>query len=211
MNLLCSTIFKNIPDRSKIPTCFIWSSFHCNTKSLHQKTSPKCQLPISSKTVSWLKITTKQLNHKTSTKNILGPSKSPHDFSTVSRELGRRQALKQHATMPKASRNFKHGKARQKMQTTKIMDRLTFCPSKHKQKCIRHQRKLLQLQPLQKTIPASSTPTHLKFGSFNINGLDLETNWAVKELLEKRGFDVSLNEQPPKKLSLTLIPGPCLE
>ena len=31
--------------------------------------------------------------------------------------------------------------------------------------------------------------THL--GDVN-NGLDLEANWAIQELLEKRGFDVSL-------------------
>ena len=93
--------------------------------------------------------------------------------------------------MPKPSRHFKQGKARHKIQTAKLMDRLTFCPSKHKQKSIRHQRNLLQAKPLQKTKPPAPPPTHIKFGSFNINGLDLEANWAVQELLEKRGFDVS--------------------
>ena len=100
--------------------------------------------------------------------------------------------------MPKPTRNFKQGKARHKIQTAKLMDRLTFCPSKHKQKSIRHQRNLLQAKSLQKTKPPAPPPTHIKFGSFNINGLDLEANWAVHELLEKRGFDVSPNCQKCK-------------
>ena len=30
----------------------------------------------------------------------------------------------------------------------------------------------------------------LKFGSFNVNGLDLETSWAVGQLLQDNEFDV---------------------
>ena len=33
--------------------------------------------------------------------------------------------------------------------------------------------------------------TFLKFGSFNINGMDLEVNWAVNQLISDRSFDVS--------------------
>ena len=79
------------------------------------------------------------------------------------------------------------------MQTNKVMDRLTYCPRKHKQKFVKTLRKNLQ----QQTIPISpqpvTPPTHIKFGSFNVNGLDLEASWAVQELLEKRGFDVSFD------------------
>ena len=39
----------------------------------------------------------------------------------------------------------------------------------------------------------------LKFGSFNVNGLDIEVSWAVQQLLQNRGFDVS------SPLYLTLI------
>ena len=38
-------------------------------------------------------------------------------------------------------------------------------------------------------VPSVST---IKFGSFNINGLDFESSWAVEELLKSRGFDVCL-------------------
>ena len=90
----------------------------------------------------------------------------------------------------KPIRNFLQGKKRlNKPQTNKLVDRLTFNPRKHKQKEKRNLRQQLQ----QKTIPTEKkkTPsTTLKFGSFNINGLDLETSWAVGELLETRGFDV---------------------
>ena len=40
-------------------------------------------------------------------------------------------------------------------------------------------------------VPSVST---IKFGSFNINGLDFESSWAVdvEELLKSRGFDVGV-------------------
>ena len=31
----------------------------------------------------------------------------------------------------------------------------------------------------------------LKFGSINVNGLDIEARWAVEQLLDTKGFDVS--------------------
>ena len=31
----------------------------------------------------------------------------------------------------------------------------------------------------------------MKFGSFNVNGLNLEAGWAVQQILETRGFDES--------------------
>ena len=43
-----------------------------------------------------------------------------------------------------------------------------------------------------KTITPSPTRaiTTLKFGSFNVNGLDIEASWAVQQLLMTKGFDV---------------------
>ena len=41
-------------------------------------------------------------------------------------------------------------------------------------------------------VPTPTTPTPLlKFGAFNVNGLDLEAGWAVGQLLTTRNFDVS--------------------
>ena len=94
-------------------------------------------------------------------------------------------------TMTKPSnRSQMHHKARQKPQTAKILDRLTYNPKKHKQKFIRSQRKLLQEKITPKTPTPNIQSSSIKFGSFNVNGLDLETNWAVNELLERREFDV---------------------
>ena len=45
------------------------------------------------------------------------------------------------------------------------------------------------------------SPT-IKFGSFNINGLDMETSWAVGELVKKHGFDVIVKR---KELVMTYI------
>ena len=45
-----------------------------------------------------------------------------------------------------------------------------------------------QIRP-KENIP--STKETLKFGSFNVNGLDIEARWAVEQLINTRGFDVS--------------------
>ena len=82
-----------------------------------------------------------------------------------------------------SSHGFRQGKKRIKPQTN------TFNPMKHKQKEKRNLRQELQKKSIPTQIPKTPS-TSLKFGSFNINGLDLETSWAAGELLEKRGFDV---------------------
>ena len=90
---------------------------------------------------------------------------------------------------PKRSRHLLQGKKRIKAKTNKLVDRLTYIPSKHKQKFTRELRNRLQKKSI---IPPKSKecPNTLKFGSHNINGLDLEASWAVNELLKTRDFDV---------------------
>ena len=89
-------------------------------------------------------------------------------------------------------------------RTTKLIDRLTYSPAKHKRKEVR---KLLKTQQEKQTpLPKSPTPKNtLKFGSFNVNGLDLEAGWAIEQLLTTRGFDVSyikISQQKLKPISL---------
>ena len=86
-------------------------------------------------------------------------------------------------------KNFHHIKQR-KTNSKKIVDKITYNPKKHKQKKTKNLRQQLQQQiiPVFKPVPL---PVSLKFGSFNVNGLDLEAAWAVEELLKQRGFDVS--------------------
>ena len=88
------------------------------------------------------------------------------------------------------SRQIKNrARVRAKIQTPKILDRITFDPAKHKQKKTRELRQQLQQQKIPGPNP-SPTITCLKFGSFNLNGLDLETSWAVEQLVKKHEFDV---------------------
>ena len=80
-------------------------------------------------------------------------------------------------------------KNRAKAQTNKIISKLTYCPAKHKNKKLREMRLKLQKKKVQEPkIPRPTTK--LKFGSFNVNGLDLEVGWTVQQLLRNRGFDV---------------------
>ena len=92
-----------------------------------------------------------------------------------------------HAVSDMVSRNVR----RSKLRTTKVLDRLTFCPAKHKRKEARGRIKALQdrQQPDAKPSPPDNGPD-IKFGSFNINGMSAETGWAIGELLRTRNFDV---------------------
>ena len=84
-----------------------------------------------------------------------------------------------------------HNERRAKKRTTKIVDRLTYSPKNHKKKEVREMKKKLQAKEPTKITPPIISQT-LKFGSFNVNGLDLEAGWAVEKLITNRGFDVSI-------------------
>ena len=81
-------------------------------------------------------------------------------------------------------------KRHRKPNTNKITDRLTYNPLKHKQKKTSALRQKLQQKKIHPPKPVPQHPV-LRFGSFNVNGLDLEASWAVEQLLKTRGFDVS--------------------
>ena len=92
-----------------------------------------------------------------------------------------------------SARNSRYRKNRaHNPQTNKLLDKLTYNPKKHKQKVVKKLRKELQQKATQDQTVSKPCSTSLKFGSHNINGLDLEASWAVQELLNTRGFDVSL-------------------
>ena len=75
-------------------------------------------------------------------------------------------------------------------RTSRIIDRLTYSPKKHKNKKVRKLREKMRAKDKQ-TDDVPVTRDTLKFGSFNVNGLDIEARWAVEQLLESRDFDVS--------------------
>ena len=84
------------------------------------------------------------------------------------------------------------GKRHSKKRTGRIIDRLTYCPNKHKNKKVEGMRR----RQLQAKVPTPPKPPAnkytLKFGSFNVNGLDIEARWAIEQLVNTRGFDVSI-------------------
>ena len=80
-----------------------------------------------------------------------------------------------------------------KPPTKKIVDRLTYIPSKHKQRKVRALRLKARSNSTVENSP-SAPQTVLKFGSFNVNGLDVEAAWAAEQLLRGRGFDVRKNK-----------------
>ena len=85
-------------------------------------------------------------------------------------------------------RLFNKGK---KPPSKKIIDRITYDPNKHKQSKNREMRRKMQKQPVATPSPPQAAPVKTKFGSFNVNGLDVESSWAVQQLLVNKGFDVS--------------------
>ena len=80
---------------------------------------------------------------------------------------------------------------RRKPPSKKIVDRITYDPNKHKQRKIKEMRKKLQKQSIADPTIPKTPPAMIKFGSFNVNGLDVKSSWAVQQLLREKGFDVS--------------------
>ena len=74
--------------------------------------------------------------------------------------------------------------------TNKIIDRIVYNPIKHKQKFVKKLRNTLNQRKTPST-PAQPAPsTQIIVGAINLNGLDLETGWAVGQLLTKYNLDV---------------------
>ena len=80
--------------------------------------------------------------------------------------------------------------------TNKTIDKITYSPKKHKQKCKRNLRQKLQKKRAEMPCPSATPPDKMKFGSFNVDGVDLEVSFAVEKLLERDDFDVSNNLHP---------------
>ena len=89
---------------------------------------------------------------------------------------------------PKKTKWRRRGGVR--VSTNKIVDRITFEPRKHKQKFIRGLRqKLANRTERSKTDSVCPQPI-MTVGSININGLDIEANYAAEALTQKYNLDV---------------------
>ena len=90
---------------------------------------------------------------------------------------------------PPSTRKKLRDKVRQRLKTNKVISRLTYSPSKHKQRKRKDLRQSLQNRQLSE--PKATPPsTEVKFGSLNVNGLGFDTCWSVQQLLVTHGFDV---------------------
>ena len=96
----------------------------------------------------------------------------------------------------KANHNYKRSKNKKLMkglQTNKIVDRILYNPVKHKQKWTRKRRKELMSRPPMTRPATNERETFtLKVGSFNVNGLDIETCYSIEELVKSRQLDVGV-------------------
>ena len=93
----------------------------------------------------------------------------------------------------KTKRHFKQIRQRKPQHISKkIVDKLTYNPGIHKQQKTRNLRKKLRQRTLPLNPPPPPPPQTIKFGSINVNGLDVQAAWAVEKLLKDRKFDVSL-------------------
>ena len=77
-----------------------------------------------------------------------------------------------------------------KIDTRKIIGRITYSLGKHKQMFIKSLRAKLASQPAAKPPKAPASQTVISFGSLNVNGLDQEAHWAVTQLAKERDLDV---------------------
>ena len=84
--------------------------------------------------------------------------------------------------------------ARKRIQTSKLVDRLFLSSSKTKagKGSRRVTRDVLKNSSRSPMMDPTSYPT-LKFGSFNVRGLDTEAFWYIEELVTDRGFDVRVD------------------
>ena len=92
----------------------------------------------------------------------------------------------------KTKRHFKQKRQRKPQPiSNNMVDKLTYNPGIHKQQKTRNLRKKLQQRTLPLNPPPPPPPQIIKFGSINVNGLDVEAAWAVEKLLKYRKFDAS--------------------
>ena len=96
--------------------------------------------------------------------------------------MGRNSAYRDN----KAKRRINRAKTRQ------IISKLP-SPTKKKKVSIRDKRlALIRRKKLKVVTEKTETPSTLKFGSINVDGLDIETEEAIRSILLERKFDVRL-------------------
>ena len=77
-----------------------------------------------------------------------------------------------------------------KPSTSKSIDKITYCPKKHKQKFVRMLRLQLRTKNVQSSVQQSSPVRILKFGSWNIDGIEAGSIEAIENLVKQEDLDV---------------------
>ena len=91
-----------------------------------------------------------------------------------------------------ANRNARRARKRDKIRTAKLLDKITYNPLVHKQKVKRKLRQELQARLVDSRADTQDYQCYrnMKFGSINVNGLEIDSNWAIRNIIDQRGFDV---------------------
>ena len=88
---------------------------------------------------------------------------------------------------------YKKRKARNRAR--KAANQLSYVPEKHKQSFTRALRNKLKNRHIPSSKSAKMPGESLLFGSFNIQGLDLDAYNAVQDILQEKKFDVGKNSK----------------
>ena len=81
-----------------------------------------------------------------------------------------------------------HRKAKNRVARTRpnnIRNRLTYCPNTDKNRFTRNLRATLQAMPSVAVPDNAPVNTTIEVGAINIDGLDLETSWALSQIVDK--------------------------
>ena len=79
---------------------------------------------------------------------------------------------------------------RNKTATNKSIDKLTYCPKKHKQKFVRKLRQQLQATTVAANVKSKEPVKVLKFGSWNLDGIEAGTIETLENMIEQEDLDV---------------------
>ena len=79
---------------------------------------------------------------------------------------------------------------RNKTATNKSIDKLTYCPKKHKQKFVRKLRQQLQATTVAANVKSKEPVKVLKFRSWNLDGIEAGTIETLENMIEQEDLDV---------------------
>ena len=92
--------------------------------------------------------------------------------------------------MTKDRRRTLLSKIDRKPSTNKSVDKITYCPAKHKQKFVKKLRQQLQKVKLQDPSCPPKDANMLKFASWNIGGFDPGTHEPLDSIILSEGLHV---------------------